>query len=179
VTGDARLRLFCALRLPSDARQAVADWQNLHLQGVRLVAPGNLHLTLAFLGSRPAAEVPAIAAALVAAAGNAGPIRLQARRYAERSSVSMIVFDDLGEAGAALAADLGARLERLGVYRPEHRPWLPHVTVARFRQRPRLTPQPPELGEVSPSDAAVYSSVLRPTGAQYRALQIAVLKATE
>jgi 2'-5' RNA ligase len=159
--------------------QAIVVWQNGHLPDVRLVAPENLHVTLAFLGDRPAAELPAIAAALTEAAARAAPIRLQARRYAETSGVSMIVFDDTGGAGAAFAAELGARLERLRVYRPEARPWLAHVTVARFRQRPRLTLQPPDLGEVSPSDAAVYSSVLRPTGAQYQALRIAALKATE
>src|SRR5215211_4532760 len=51
------------------------------------------------------------------------------------------------------------------------RAWLPHVTVLRFRERPRLRPELPDLGEVSPSEAAVYSSVLRPTGAQYEILE--------
>jgi hypothetical protein len=37
----------------------------------------------------------------------------------------------------------------------------------RFRQQPRLAPEPPELGAVSPSGAAVYHSVLGPNGAQY------------
>ena len=36
--------------------------------------------------------------------------------------------------------DLQERLERLGVYRREGRPWLPHLTVARWRERPRLRP---------------------------------------
>ena len=35
---------------------------------------------------------------------------------------------------------------RLGVYRREGRPWLPHVTVARFRARPGLRLEPPPLG---------------------------------
>jgi len=59
------------------------------------------------------------------------------------------------------------RLERLGVYRREQRPWLPHVTVLRFRERPRLQPPLPDLGEFVPSDAAAYHSVLRSSGAQY------------
>ena len=41
----------------------------------------------------------------------------------------------------------------------------------RFEERPRLEPPLPELGEVCPSDAAVYSSVLRPGGAQYEVLE--------
>ena len=87
----------------------------------------------------------------------------------------MIVCEDVGGAGALLAADLGARLERLGVYRPSERPWLPHVTVARFRLRPRLRPAPPALGEVGVVRAALYSSSLRPTGAHYEALETAAL----
>ena len=83
----------------------------------------------------------------------------------------MLVLDDAEGAAAALAVDLHSRLERLGVYERERRPWLPHVTVVRFRERPRLQPPLPELGQVVPSGAAVYHSVLRPTGAQYVALQ--------
>ena len=68
-----------------------------------------------------------------------------------------------------------ARLEGLGVYRTESRPWLAHVTVVRFRVQPRLTAPPPDLGEVSPSDAALYRSVLRSDGAQYEVLESVAL----
>ena len=57
------------------------------------------------------------------------------------------------------------------MYEREGRPWLPHVTVLRFRSRPRLDPPVPDLGQFRPSDAAVYMSALRPTGAQYRVLE--------
>jgi 2'-5' RNA ligase len=79
----------------------------------------------------------------------------------------MLVLTDLDGTAGRLAADLHGRLERLGVYEPERRAWLPHVTVARFRERPRLRPALPELGEFVPSDAAAYHSLLRSTGAQY------------
>jgi hypothetical protein len=42
--------------------------------------------------------------------------------------------------------------------------------VARFRERPRLTPAVPDLGSFSPSEVALYHSVLRPAGAQYEIL---------
>ena len=173
--GGERLRLFCALRLPGDVVDGLAAWQAAHLLAGRLVPPPNLHVTLAFLGHRPAAEVPAIARELAGAAAAAGVIRLREQRYRETRSVAMIVLDDVGGAGARLTADLGSRLERIGAYRPEPRPWLAHVTVARFRDRPGLRPPLPGLGEVSPSDAAVYVSRLRPGGALYEPLEIAVL----
>src|SRR5207245_1506507 len=102
-----------------------------------------LHVTLCFLGSRPAGDVPGIVRELAAVATAAGPVRLRALRYRETRSVAMIVCEDVGGAGAAVAGELAGRLERLGVYRPEGRSWLPHVTVARFRERPRLAPSAP------------------------------------
>ena len=87
----------------------------------------------------------------------------------------MVVLDDDGGRATALAGDVQERLERLGVYRRERRPWLPHVTVIRFRERPRLAPPAPDLGEVCPSEAAVYHSVLRPTGARYEVLESVAL----
>jgi 2'-5' RNA ligase len=88
----------------------------------------------------------------------------------------MLTFDDEGGRAGALAGDLHERLEELGVYRREERPWLPHLTVLRFRDRPRLRPvldRPPlpELGVVVPSGAAVYISRLQPGGAQYEVLE--------
>ena len=78
---------------------------------------------------------------------------------------------DVGGHAERFALDVFDRLERLGVYERERRPWLPHVTVLRFRRPPRLHPPLPGLGEVSPSGAAVYLSRLRPGGAQYVALE--------
>ena len=83
----------------------------------------------------------------------------------------MLTFDDDGGRGAALAGRLFDSLESLGLYRREARPWLPHVTVLRFRERPRLRPSLPGLDELTPSDAAVFISRLRPGGAQYDVLE--------
>ena len=83
----------------------------------------------------------------------------------------MLTFDDEGGRGAALAGRLYDGLEALGLYEREARAWLPHVTVLRFRDRPRLHPALPELGNVCPSDAAVFISRLRPGGAQYEIVE--------
>ena len=92
------------------------------------------------------------------------------RSYRETRSVGMLTLDDEGGRAEALALDLFGRLERLRVYRREAREWLPHITVMRFRERPRLRPPLPDVGRFSPSDAAVYLSRLRPSGAQYEVL---------
>jgi 2'-5' RNA ligase len=87
----------------------------------------------------------------------------------------MLVLDDEAGRATAFAGELHGRLERLGVYTPERRPWLPHLTVARFRQPPRLRLEPPAMGTFVPSDAAAYLSRLRPSGAQYEVLESVAL----
>jgi len=171
VQADERLRLFCGLGLADDVVARLEAWQVEELRGGRIVPPGNLHVTLAFLGHRPSAELEPIADALRAAAASAQPIELEVERYREGRSVGMLVLRD--EAGAAkqLADDLQARLEALGVYRREPRAWLPHVTVLRFRERPHLRPPLPRLARFAPSGAAVYLSRLRPGGAEYVVLE--------
>ena len=180
VGGRDRLRLFCGLQLPDDALDRLVSWQQAELAGadVRLVAREQLHVTLAFLGSRSADEVPAIVEALRATAGDAEPPLVQAVRYRETRSVGMVVLAETDDRAARFADDLQRRLAELGVYERDARPWLPHVTVARFRSRPRLQPAPPDLGAVSPSDAALYNSVLRSTGAQYVILESVALGGT-
>ncbi|HEX4518508.1 MAG TPA: 2'-5' RNA ligase family protein [Gaiellaceae bacterium] len=171
VAGSDRLRLFCALQLPDSTVGPVRRWQERELHSGRIVPPENLHFTLAFLGFQAAADVGAIGAALRDAAGEAGGLRLVCRGYRETRSVGMLVFDDESGRAGALAGRLHGALEELGLYRREARAWLPHLTVLRFRERPRLEPRPPELGEIVPSDAAVFISRLRPGGAQYEILE--------
>jgi 2'-5' RNA ligase len=173
VEGGERQRLFCALTLPGTVLDRLVEWQERELRSeARVVPRDNLHVTVAFLGHRPAAEATPIAAELAgAAAAAARPIRFRVQRYGETRSVGMVVLEDVGDRAAPFALDLFERLERLGVYERERRPWLPHVTVLRFRAPPRLRPELPDLGEFVPSGAAVYLSRLRPGGAQYVVLE--------
>lgn len=171
VGGRERPRLFCALRLPEPVVEELERWGRKEL-AERVVPRANLHVTIAFLGNRPVAELPAILDATRGAATSAAsPIRLAPLRYRETRSVGMLVLDDENGSAGRFAIDLFGRLESLGVYERERREWLPHVTVVRFRRPPRLRPPLPPIGPFSPSDAAVYHSVLRPTGAQYAVIE--------
>jgi RNA 2',3'-cyclic 3'-phosphodiesterase len=173
VGADERLRLFLGFPLPDAAAQAVVAWEHEQLaaERVRLVPRENLHVTIAFLGSRPAGEVDGITGALRDAVAGVSPPVLTPLRYRETRSVGMLVLDDEQGRATGIAEDAHRRLERLGAYEPERRRWLPHVTVVRFRERPRLQPRIPDLGPVTMSDAAVYMSRLRPDGAQYEVLE--------
>ena len=175
MASDERIRLFCGLQLPDDVRVELAGWASREMRVGRLVRADDLHVTLAFLGSRPAAEVPAIASALRVAAGVAGRVELRPRRYRETRSVGMIVLDDVGGAATALAGDLQEQLEELGVYRREARPWLPHVTVVRFRERAGARPEVANMRSINVVRSALYRSSLGSGGARYDALETAAL----
>ena len=167
---DERVRLFLAFRIPADAVEALAGWQSREFGGVgraaRIVPGENLHVTLAFLGSRPVRDLPAIRDVLGRAAGASKPTRFEVTGYRETRAVGMLTLADESGAAAALSGRLHDDLEELGVYRREARPWLPHLTVLRFRERPRLRPEAPPLRWVS-SDAAAFLSRLHPSGARY------------
>jgi 2'-5' RNA ligase len=163
------------LRVPNDVLGEIERWQRHELRGVRLVPRDHLHVTLAFLGHRPTGELEAIVEALRSAAAGAGEIRLTPVRYRETRSVGMLVLEDEEGRAGALASRLHERLEGLGVYRREGRPWLPHLTVARWRERSRLRPESPPQRTFVPSDAAAYLSRLHPAGARYDVLESVAL----
>ncbi len=117
-------------------------------------------------------------AALRAAVDAAVPPELAVGRWRETRSVGMLTLADATGAAASLAADLHRRLEALGVYRAESRRWLAHVTVLRFRERPRLRPPLPDVRTFVPSDAAAYLSRLHPSGARYEVLESVPLDRT-
>jgi 2'-5' RNA ligase len=169
VEADERLRLFLALELPHDVEQTLRAWAEQHLAGGR--RPGTLHVTLAFLGSRPRSELDAILRALRESAAESAPFELRPVRYRETRSVGMLVLDDPSGEAAGLAGHVQRRLEGLGVYRRDARPWLPHVTVVRFRSPLRARPPLPETGTFVPSGAAAFLSRLHPTGARYEVIE--------
>jgi len=174
VEGSERLRLFCALRLPEETAGELASWQDEAFGSVPEVRPSprdHLHVTLVFLGHRPVEELAEIIGVLRDASRSAEPAVLSLRGYRETRSVGMLTFDDEDGRATALATDLHGRLAALGVYEPERRKWLPHVTVLRFRRRPHLRPVLPELPPFATSDAAAFLSRLRPDGARYEVLE--------
>jgi len=176
-------RLFVACDLPEAATAAIASWQRSQLQtgsSVRLAA--SVHLTLCFLGSTPQEAVPGIVQALgeigfpPARVTFAPPIFLpeHGRKRVIALGLQPATADpEALERLVSLQQRVSDTLTCLGVYTPEKRPWLPHVTVARFRQPGQpFSLQNVNLQELCVSQMVLYTSVLARGGAVHTPLAV-------
>jgi 2'-5' RNA ligase len=185
------LRLFVALPLPPALRARLATvQQDLGAAGLpfRWSRHQGLHLTLVFVGERPAADVPALAGALVRAVAGLRPIALTLAGLGAFPGLDRprVLWAGLRGDPAALAA-LAAlhravvrELDAAGV--PfERRPFRAHVTLGRaagaLGVEPAAALQAAARGAAASSwgtwtAAEVYlmASELRPGGAVYTAL---------
>jgi nicotinamide-nucleotide amidase len=172
---DRPLRLFVALDLPEPVRDALADLAAAADPAVwRPVNRDALHVTLAFLGSRPPGDVDTIEA-LLPAGSSAIELALAGAEILppRRGRVLSARIDDPSGALGELQAALSARLDAAGLYTPEKRPFHPHVTVARLRPRtrpPRAVDLPLEPLEFTAEAVTLYVSRLHPKGARYEPL---------
>ena len=126
------MRLFVALEPSAAARDALFAW-TLDVVGddpaLRPVAPESQHLTLAYLGERASPDA-AVAAVEGLELGDLQPVRTAGVLWRERV-LSLAVADQ--PALTALHDDLCDVLD----VAPAHRPFRPHVTLARLRGRRR------------------------------------------
>jgi 2'-5' RNA ligase len=145
-TEDRSLRLFVALELPAPVRAAVGNRTAAELGPIDVLRPvrsAGLHVTLCFLGATAGGQVDAIAARCRDACAGHGPLRLSLGELVVLAPqrprvITRRVVDEHGSRLAALQGELSRALTSGGWYRPESRPFLAHVTVARVRSRARL-----------------------------------------
>ena len=164
------LRLFVACDLPQDVERAVVAWQHKRLDSheeVR-VAPA-LHLTLAFLGDVDAARVPDVERVLKGISWTRAECRLKEPLFLPEHGQGRVVALELdgpsGELRRVQAAE-SAGLAAEGLHEPEKRPWLPHVTVARFRHPGHpFSLQNVNIGAFGVVRMVLYSSHLERAGA--------------
>jgi 2'-5' RNA ligase len=184
-------RLFVAIDPAPGVRAHIED----ALARVRPIAPSarwvgaaSLHVTLAFLGDTPDERIPELEAAIAAAVGPHDPFDLCFRGAGVFGGRCPHVLW-AGVAGdatavASLQRDVAAAVTSLG-WVLEDRPYSPHVTLARSRERRgdlRLAACEAALaGEdfgVTRVDAAVlYRSDLTPAGPRYVRLAVLPLSA--
>lgn len=174
-----RARLFVAAELPADAARDLAGWARDCAgsdPALRLLAPEDLHVTLAFLGSLPVERIPDVAGALVDPPR--GPVAFDDLVWLPVRRPGVLAID-LEDPSGALGAVRTEAVQRLvaalpGQWEPEVRPFRAHVTVARVRRgvepRTRELPRPPPGSFVLPSVALLRSRLGDGAPARYEVL---------
>ena len=168
-TGEAK-RLFVACDLPHAAAVGVTRWQEAELMTHdELRMAESLHLTLCFLGDVRVERLPLITEALGTIPFSRFELDVAGALFLpSRGAKRVVALELVDGAGAltALQADVVRALVERGLHKPEKRPFLPHMTVARYR-RPG---QPFSLQNVTVARFGVdqmvlYSSLLERAGA--------------
>jgi RNA 2',3'-cyclic 3'-phosphodiesterase len=178
-----RLRLFVALDLPATVRAGIGAWSERELAdpALRRSEQESLHVTFAFLGGRDEKEVEPAAAAVGACADAAAPLLelQQPVQRPPRGRAKLFALPVLSAGAEQLQAEVSEKLAEAGLYKPEKRPFWPHVTVARVRSE-RGSPVavqkgpgrlPERLTEpIYGVRLTLYRSQLQPIGARYAPL---------
>ena len=187
----ATARLFVAVDPPAEVCEELAAWARVaagtldvrssrgRRRPPRLLDPGSLHLTLCFLGARPAAEIDTIAAAIASCEGSGGELRVGAPVWLpprRPRALAVEVQDETGEL-AALQTEVTRAIAAASDWEPERRRFRGHVTVARLGAgvrwpsgdfEPALPATPPL--RFRPSAVVLYRSWLSRAGASYEPL---------
>lgn len=148
------MRLFVAIELTDALRERAASLMHLLrplVSGARWVSPGNLHLTLRFLGECNVIRTGAIRRELREIAGNHRAFSacyqgLGGFPKPRRARVLWVGMRPMPVPLGRLQRDVERAVERAGMA-PEPRPFDAHLTMARFRQPRDLTPTLERFGE--------------------------------
>ena len=172
-------RLFVACDVPEEARAwALRAVQREAFEDARWVPIENQHLTLKFLGGTPEEKVIGVIESCSAVASSNSPRSVGLGELGvfpslRRVSVLWVGVSDEGGILKDLASGLDDELSRRG-WEPEKRPYVPHLTLARFKppQRLRDLPMLPDDRPTFEIDAIVlYRSHLGPTGSRYEVVE--------
>jgi 2'-5' RNA ligase len=172
------MRLFIGIGLPAPIAEALAKSATslVHPASatkIRWTPPANMHITLSFLGQVHEARRDVIEQAL--ATVHAPRMRLELSGFGtfDRGGV---LFADVKRTPAllALAEQVVAKMEGCGFAR-EDRPYSPHITLARSRDRlhlPSSSPEDPAFHQsFEAAEFRLYQSLTLPGGAQYEVLR--------
>ena len=141
-----QVRSFVAIELPDEVKSALARLQNQLKSGgqfpVKWVDTYSIHLTLKFLGNIDRDMVEEITRAMDEAVRGVSPFHLEIKGLGvfpnlKRVQVAWVgVGGGLGQLGE-LHKHIESSLSPLG-FAPESRPFTPHLTLARLRDRASL-----------------------------------------
>jgi len=185
------IRSFIAIPLTDEIHQNLADFIQLHkldtrTAGTRPVKPGNIHLTLKFLGDVESFRIPAISQCLEKVTSRLTPFSILIQGlgafpgWRKRPRVLWV-----GAQPADLLQELFQRFDSetaaIG-YPSEERKFSPHLTLARINQQPSNPVQrelleklmnlerEPLFGQMTVNEVVLFKSLLQPSGPVYTIL---------
>ncbi len=180
-----RARLFVALDLPEALRDGIVEWGQRELgdPALRVMARESLHITLAFLGCLPEKEIGRLGEIVAGLEAPAPSVALgDPVAKPSRKRPRLFALPAESPEAVALQAGLEELLVEARLYKPEKRPFWPHVTVARVKpegrgsQRPRQVERAPGglpkdlLQPTNLVRTTLYRSEIQPQGARYTPL---------
>ena len=141
-----QVRSFIAIELPDELKAGLVQLQNkLKLDKqppVKWVDPYSIHLTLKFLGNMPIDRTDDITKAMTEAARGISPFCLEVQGLGVFPNLRRVQVVWVGIGGemdklGKLQQRIESNLAPLG-FAPESRPFTPHLTLARLRDRASL-----------------------------------------
>lgn len=186
------LRCFIAIEVPVEVQRAISEalspLMKLSQDSVKWVKPGNIHLTLKFLGNTPEGRIDSIGEAITRATEGFGPIKGEIKGAGafpnlRRPSVLWAGFE-FPPALMELKKRLESKLAALG-FEQDDRPFSPHLTVGRVKRGARLPKrrlavaleqlESTSFGAIDIREIVLMKSDLRPEGPVYTRLYSSAL----
>jgi RNA 2',3'-cyclic 3'-phosphodiesterase len=182
------MRLFVALDLPDDVREALREL-NVKLKplcrSARWVRPEGMHVTLKFIGHAIVdgdAEKLAATRASLAAVRSGEPVEIRYRGvgFFPDARRPRVVWCGVQASAnlAQLAADIEHGLEPLGIPAEKHA-FVPHLTLARFKSEEKIDALVRSIAESAARDFGsaretefhLFESIPKPDGSEYKKIE--------
>ena len=191
------MRIFIALDIPPEIRKRLAEY----MERARSYAPEarwarveGLHVTLKFVGEADEELVRQMKGALAGVKTPPFEVKVESVGFFPNAKAARVFWAgvDGGETLARLAAEIDARLSKLGIAK-EHKPYHPHLTLARASTHPLrelaplVLPQPaqerrelgtlgasavlPQFGTMTAREFFMYQSQPQRGGSKYTKLE--------
>ena len=194
------MRLFIALDIDDSIRERIArfvDGVRAFAPDARWVRPESLHITLKFIGEKPADSMEAVTKALANIHSESIEITFSSFGFFPTAKAPRVFWIGIsaGPQLKALASAVDNAMFQLGIAREDHE-FSPHLTLARGgksgaprrqkgdgqnskfkRLQAQLDTMPPlQFGTMRAHDFFLYESKLSPAGSKYTKLERFALK---
>jgi len=168
------MRLFVAVHVPDALKEKLAALgKEIEQDGIRFVKPGNMHLTLKFIGEVDEGEAPEIEEKLRAISFAPISCSLKGIGVFPNENYIRVVWAGCESGGKleALAKDVMDALHGYG----DSRPFSAHLTIARVKRKLGLKDflqkhKDDVFGDFEAKEFHLIKSVLKPGGPEYSAV---------